>query len=84
VDTAQPGSTRVGWIGTGCVVPPNRALTVKWSSPLSSLLPCIRGLYRVMGGHMCGHLLSAGYNVTLYTRFAPRRALLCAVCPTVC
>ena len=36
---AEPGSTRVGWIGTG-----------------------------VMGASMCGHLLAAGYAVTLTTR----------------
>lgn len=36
---AEPGKTRIGWIGTG-----------------------------VMGASMCGHLLSAGYAVTVYNR----------------
>jgi 3-hydroxyisobutyrate dehydrogenase len=36
---AQPGVTRIGWIGTG-----------------------------VMGASMCGHLLDAGYDVTVTTR----------------
>jgi 3-hydroxyisobutyrate dehydrogenase len=36
---AQPGVTRIGWIGTG-----------------------------VMGASMCGHLLDAGYEVTVTTR----------------
>ncbi|MCS7238732.1 MAG: NAD(P)-dependent oxidoreductase [Thermoguttaceae bacterium] len=36
---AEPGKTRVGWIGTG-----------------------------VMGASMCGHLLSAGYQITVYNR----------------
>ena len=36
---AEPGATRVGWIGSG-----------------------------VMGRSMCGHVLDAGYAVTLYTR----------------
>lgn len=36
---AEPGKTRIGWIGTG-----------------------------VMGASMCGHLLSAGYAITVYNR----------------
>jgi 3-hydroxyisobutyrate dehydrogenase len=36
---AQPGETRIGWIGTG-----------------------------VMGLHMCGHLIEAGYTATVYNR----------------
>ena len=43
----KPGSTKVGWIGTG-----------------------------VMGTSMCGHLLSAGYEVTVYNRSASRLAPL--------
>jgi 3-hydroxyisobutyrate dehydrogenase len=41
---AQPGATRIGWIGTG-----------------------------VMGASMCGHLLGAGYDVTVTTR-TPEKA----------
>lgn len=36
---AEPGKTRLGWIGTG-----------------------------VMGSSMCGHLLAAGYTITVYNR----------------
>lgn len=39
MNSAQPGQTRIGWIGTG-----------------------------VMGASMCGHLLSAGFQVTLFNR----------------
>ena len=39
LDLATPGTTRIGWIGTG-----------------------------VMGHSMCGHLVDAGYDVTLYSR----------------
>ncbi len=38
-EAAEPGATRVGWIGTG-----------------------------VMGASMCGHVLDAGFDVTLTTR----------------
>jgi 3-hydroxyisobutyrate dehydrogenase len=40
---ASPGSTRIGWVGTG-----------------------------VMGSSMCGHLLRAGYRVTVTTRTRSR------------
>jgi 3-hydroxyisobutyrate dehydrogenase len=40
---AAPGTTRIGWIGTG-----------------------------VMGGPMCGHLLTAGYEVTVWNRTRAR------------
>jgi 3-hydroxyisobutyrate dehydrogenase len=40
---AEPGATRVGWIGTG-----------------------------VMGASMCGHLIEAGYPVTVSTRTKPK------------
>ncbi len=43
----KPGSTKVGWIGTG-----------------------------VMGTSMCGHLLAAGYEATVYNRTASRLAPL--------
>ncbi len=39
VAKAEPGKTRLGWIGTG-----------------------------VMGSSMCGHLLAAGYAITVYNR----------------
>jgi 3-hydroxyisobutyrate dehydrogenase len=41
--TAEPGTTRVGWIGTG-----------------------------VMGASMCGHVLDAGYAVTVHNRTRER------------
>ena len=41
----KPGSTKVGWIGTG-----------------------------VMGTSMCGHLMAAGYESTVYNRTAARMA----------
>ena len=43
----KPGSTRVGWIGTG-----------------------------VMGTSMCGHVLAAGYETTVYNRSASKLASL--------
>ena len=46
---ASPGTTRVGWIGTG-----------------------------VMGAAMCGHLLAAGYEVTVSTRTRARAQSLVA------
>jgi 3-hydroxyisobutyrate dehydrogenase len=39
LELAQPGRTRLGWIGTG-----------------------------VMGASMCGHLMKAGYPMTIYSR----------------
>ena len=39
VSQIKPGTTRVGWIGTG-----------------------------VMGGSMCGHLVKAGYQATVFNR----------------
>lgn len=39
IPKAQPGRTRIGWIGTG-----------------------------VMGSSMCGHLLTAGFSITVYNR----------------
>lgn len=39
LELAQPGRTRIGWIGTG-----------------------------VMGASMCGHLMKAGYPMTVYSR----------------
>ena len=41
----KPGSTRIGWIGTG-----------------------------VMGTSMCGHLMAAGYEATVYNRSAAKMA----------
>ncbi len=43
----KPGSTKVGWIGTG-----------------------------VMGTSMCGHLLAAGYDATIYNRSPSKLAAL--------
>ncbi len=47
--TIAPGTTRVGWIGTG-----------------------------LMGASMCGHLLRAGYALTVYTRTRARAEHLLA------
>src|SRR5688572_9080320 len=44
-----PGTTRIGWIGTG-----------------------------VMGRSMCGHLITAGYEVAVHTRTPARAADLLA------
>src|SRR3954452_4954513 len=44
VQQVAPGTTRVGWIGTG-----------------------------VMGSSMCGHVMAAGYAVTVYNR-SPEKA----------
>jgi len=43
VPKAEPGKTRVGWMGTG-----------------------------VMGKSMCGHVISKGYQVTVYNRTKDR------------
>ncbi|HWE39809.1 MAG TPA: NAD(P)-dependent oxidoreductase [Isosphaeraceae bacterium] len=45
----EPGTTRIGWIGTG-----------------------------VMGSSMCGHLLAAGFGVTVYNRSRNKTAALVA------
>ena len=45
-----PGSTKVGWIGTG-----------------------------VMGSSMCGHLIAAGYEATVYNRSEAKLARLVAL-----
>ena len=47
MNSAQPGKTRIGWIGTG-----------------------------VMGSSMCGHLLAAGFEVTLFNRSMQKAAPL--------
>ena len=48
IPDCNPGTTRVGWIGTG-----------------------------VMGQSMCGHLIDAGYSVTVYNRTRSKTDSLC-------
>ncbi len=47
---AEPGKTRIGWIGTG-----------------------------VMGAAMCGHLLKAGYQATVFNRTKSKAEKLLAM-----
>jgi 3-hydroxyisobutyrate dehydrogenase len=49
IQIAEPGKTKIGWIGTG-----------------------------VMGRSMCGHLIKAGYQATIYTRSKDKAADLIA------